>query len=159
MADLASANSTFGNAASAGGRAAYIAQQAVKQMIRNGSSVKGAKVVVLGLTFKENCPDLRNSKVADLVKELQSFGCDVAVHDPIAVSAEAIHEYGIPLTPWNELPPQAEAIVAAVSHHQYLAMPLAEIFAKLRPGGVFVDVKSAYDPLAIQSAGYTLWRL
>ena len=141
------------------GMAAWVAQQTVKQMINNGSSVKGAKVIVLGLTFKENCPDLRNSKVADLIRELQSFGCDVAVHDPIAEPAEAVHEYGITLTPWHELPTQADAIVAAVSHKQYLAMPLADILGKLRPGGVFTDVKSAYDAAAIRAAGHTLWRL
>ncbi len=141
------------------GMAAWVAQQTVKQMINNGSSVKGAKVIVLGLTFKENCPDLRNSKVADLVRELQSFGCEVAVHDPIAAPEEAVHEYGIELTPWHELPKGADAIVAAVAHRQYLAMPLEDILARLKPGGVFTDVKSAYDPAAIRAAGYRLWRL
>jgi UDP-N-acetyl-D-galactosamine dehydrogenase len=141
------------------GMAAWVAQQTVKQMINNGSPVKGARVIVLGLTFKENCPDLRNSKVADLVRELQSFGCEVAVHDPIAEPAEAVHEYGIRLTPWHELPTEADAIVAAVSHRQYLAMPLADILGRLKKGGVFTDVKSAYDPVAIRAAGYKLWRL
>jgi UDP-N-acetyl-D-galactosamine dehydrogenase len=141
------------------GMAAWVAQQTVKQMINNGSCVKGAKVIVLGLTFKEDCPDLRNSKVADLVKELQSFGCDVAVHDPIAENAEAEHEYGISLTPWDQLPAQAEAIVAAVSHKQYLSMPLADLLARLKAGGVFTDVKSAYDPVALRASGVNLWRL
>ncbi len=141
------------------GMAAYVAQQTVKGMINNGGAVKGAKVIVLGLTFKENCPDLRNSKVADLIKELQSFGCDVAVHDPIAESAEAEHEYGISLTPWDQLPSDADAIVAAVSHQEYLAMSLAELTAKLKQGGVFTDVKSAYDQEAIKAAGFKLWRL
>ncbi len=141
------------------GMAAWVAQQTVKQMINNGSSVKGAQVIVLGLTFKENCPDLRNSKVADLIRELQSFGCEVSVHDPIAAPEEAMHEYGLKLTPWHELPGGADAIVAAVSHRQYLSMPLADILAKLKPGGVFTDVKSAYDPAAIRAAGYKLWRL
>ena len=141
------------------GMAAYVAQRTVKGMIANGSPVKGAKVIVLGLTFKENCPDLRNSKVADLVKELQSFGCDVSVNDPIAEAPEAEHEYGISLTPWEQLPNDADAIVAAVSHKEYLAMPLADITAKLKQGGVFTDVKSAYDPAAIKAAGFKLWRL
>jgi UDP-N-acetyl-D-galactosamine dehydrogenase len=141
------------------GMAAWIAQQTVKAMINNGSCVKGARVIVLGLTFKENCPDLRNSKVADLVKELQSFGCDVAVHDPIAESPEAEHEYGITLTKWDNLPKDADAIVAAVSHREYLAMPMADITSRIKPGGVFVDVKSAYDLQVIKAAGYTLWRL
>lgn len=141
------------------GMAAWVAQQTVKQMINNGSHVKGAKVIVLGLTFKENCPDLRNSKVADLVRELESFGCEVIVHDPLAEPAEAVHEYGITLTPWHQLPTDADAIVAAVSHRQYLTMPLSDILSKLKPGGVFTDVKSAYDPAAIRAAGYRLWRL
>ncbi len=141
------------------GMAAYVAQQTVKGMINNGVAIKGAKVIVLGLTFKENCPDLRNSKVADLVKELQSFGCDVSVHDPIAESPEAEHEYGISLTPWEQLPNDAEALVAAVSHQEYLAMSLDEITAKLKQGGVFTDVKSAYDQAAVKAAGFKLWRL
>ncbi len=141
------------------GMAAWVAQQTVKGMINNGSAVKGAKVIVLGLTFKEDCPDLRNSKVADLVKELQSFGCDVSVHDPIAENHEAEHEYGISLTPWDQLPANADAIVAAVSHKQYKAMPLGDILGKMKKGGVFTDVKSAYDPAAIRAAGATLWRL
>lgn len=141
------------------GMAAYVAQQTVKYLINNGDTIKGAKVIVLGLTFKENCPDLRNSKVADLVRELQSFGCDVAVHDPIAESSEAEHEYGISLTPWEELPNNASAIVAAVSHQEYLAMSLSELTTRLKQGGVFTDVKSAYDPDAIRDAGFNLWRL
>ncbi|MDP2025584.1 nucleotide sugar dehydrogenase [Sulfuriferula sp.] len=141
------------------GMAAYVAQQTIKGMINNGCAVKGAKVIVLGLTFKEDCSDLRNSKVADLVKELQAFGCDVAVHDPIAESTEAEHEYGISLTPWDQLPSDADAIVAAVSHKEYKAMSLAELMANLRKGGVFTDVKSAYDQAAIKAAGFSLWRL
>ncbi len=141
------------------GMAAYVAQQTVKQIINNGGAVKGSKVIVLGLTFKENCPDLRNSKVADLVKELKDFGCEVAVHDPIAESPEAEHEYGISLTPWEQLPGDVDAIVAAVSHKEYLAMPLAELTSKLRRGGVFTDVKSAYDQAAVKAAGFNLWRL
>ncbi len=141
------------------GMAAYVAQQTVKGMINNGVTVKGAKVIVLGLTFKENCPDLRNSKVADLVKELKDFGCDVHVHDPIAESPEAEHEYGISLTPWEQLPDHADALVAAVSHQEYLAMSLAELTSKLSPGGVFTDVKSAYDQTAVKAAGFKLWRL
>ena len=141
------------------GMAAYVAQQTVKQLIKDGSPVKSAKVIVLGLTFKENCPDLRNSKAADLVQELKDFGCDVSVHDSMADSREAEHEYGLTLTPWEDLPVEADAIVAAVSHRDYLTMPLDKMLGKLKKGGVFVDVKSAYDRAAICSAGYRLWRL
>ncbi|MBN8443742.1 MAG: nucleotide sugar dehydrogenase [Thauera sp.] len=136
----------------------YVAEQTVKQMIGNGSSIKGANVIVLGLTFKENCPDLRNSKVIDVIHELQSYGCRVHVHDPVASSPEAEHEYGVSLTPWDELP-VADAVVAAVSHQEYLDMPLATLVGKMVPGGVFADVKSAYDQQALCSAGVNVWRL
>jgi UDP-N-acetyl-D-galactosamine dehydrogenase len=138
--------------------ATFVAQQTVKQLLRAGNPVSNAKVILLGLTFKENCSDLRNSKVADVVRELQDFGCDVAVHDPVAAIDDAMHEYGIPLVTWKDLP-EADAIVAAVSHQEYLAMPPTDLLAKLKPGGIFVDVKSAYDAVAIETAGFRLWRL
>ena len=136
----------------------YVAEQTVKQMIANDLSVKGAPIIVLGMTFKENCPDIRNSKVIDVVRELQSFGARVLVHDPIASSAECEHEYGLGLTDWDSLP-QAAAIVASVSHKEYADMGVDGLLRKLVPGGVFVDVKSAYDPVALQSAGVRSWRL
>ncbi len=139
--------------------AAYVAQQTVKQMIKAGCAVKGAQVMVLGLTFKENCPDLRNSKVADIVRELADFGCEVVVHDPIADATEAQREYGLTLTPWERLPQQVEAVVVAVAHSAFLARPLAGLLGRLKPGGVFVDVKSAFDAKAIRAAGHTVWRL
>lgn len=138
--------------------AAFIAQQTVKQMINAGSCIKGAKVIVLGLTFKENCPDLRNSKVADMVRELRDYGCEVVIHDPIVASDDARHEYGIELASWDQLP-VADAIVAAVSHNEYMAMPLDDLMGKLKAGGVFIDVKSAYQSQAITGRGYRLWRL
>jgi UDP-N-acetyl-D-galactosamine dehydrogenase len=141
------------------GMATYIAQQTIKQMIDNDTNIKGAKVIVLGLTFKENCSDLRNSKVADLVKDLQSFGCKVHVHDPLAVPEQALHEYGVTLSDWDQLPKNADAIVAAVSHMEYTAQPVTSLLALLKSGGVFVDIKSAYLPEAITSAGARLWRL
>ncbi len=141
------------------GMAAYVAQQTVKQIIQSGVAVKGCKVIVLGLTFKENCPDLRNSKVADLVKELQEFGCDVSVHDPLAAPDEAMREYGIALTEWNALPDQADAIVAAVSHTEYSSRPATQLLTKLKQGGLFVDIKSAYQPEVVKAAGHKLWRL
>ncbi|MDD2700480.1 MAG: nucleotide sugar dehydrogenase [Sideroxydans sp.] len=140
------------------GMAAFIAKQTIKEMIHAGNQIKNAKVNVLGLTFKENCPDLRNSKVADVVRELEDFGCEVHVHDAVADAHEAHEEYGIDLVKWDDLP-AADAIVAAVSHKEYLAMPKNELFTKLKPGGVFVDVKSAHDPSTIRSAGFKLWRL
>ena len=139
--------------------AAYVAQQTIKQMIRSGTNIRGAKVIVLGLTFKENCSDLRNSKVADLVKELQEFGCEVYVHDPLAEAEQALHEYGITLREWHQLPQNADAIVAAVSHAKYTTQPVANLLAPLKRCGVFIDIKSAYMPEAITATGAYLWRL
>ncbi|WP_342116005.1 nucleotide sugar dehydrogenase [Pseudoduganella sp. OTU4001] len=140
------------------GMAKFVAEKTVKQMIAAGSHIKGAKVNVLGLTFKENCPDLRNSKVADVVFELQSYGLDVHVHDPVADAEESMHEYGIRLESWDSLP-QADALVAAVSHKELLALSLGELSAKLNPGGCFVDVKSAFNMTGLEEAGYSVWRL
>ena len=139
--------------------ATFVAQPTLKQLIKTGSPVMGAQVIVLGLTFKENCPDVRSSKVADLVRELQEFGCEVSVHDPIAEPDEAAREYGVALTPWAQLPVEVDAVVAAVPHSDYLAMPLRELLAKLKSGGVFIDVKSAFDRAAIGTAGFRMWRL
>jgi len=136
----------------------YVAEQTVKQMIANDLPVKGASIIVLGMTFKENCSDIRNSKVIDVVRELQSFGANVLVHDPIADSGECKHEYGVALTEWDALP-QASALIAAVSHKEYAAMGVEGLVSKLVPGGVFADVKSAYDPAALRSTGIKPWRL
>ena len=140
------------------GMGKYVAEQTVKRMIASGHAVKDASVLVLGMTFKEDCPDLRNSKVIDVIHELQSFGVKVHVHDPIADSDECRHEYGIGLTEWEELP-RSPAIIAAVAHKPYKEMGLATLLGKLVPGGVFADVKSAYDPARVREAGHTLWRL
>ena len=136
----------------------YIAEQTVKQMIKAGNCIRGSRVCILGLTFKENCSDIRNSKVADLVRELTDYGCEVSVHDPVAEPKEALHEYGITLESWENLP-TVDAIVAAVSHRHYLERPLNVILEKLAAGGIFVDVKSAYDRFAIAALGYVVWRL
>lgn len=140
------------------GMGKFVAEQTVKQMIRAGSQVKGAKVNVLGITFKENCSDLRNSRVIDVINELQSFGVEVQVHDPVADPAEARHEYGVELEPWDALP-QADAVVVAVAHRSLVEKPLSDHFAKIVPGGCFIDIKSQFDKTAIRNAGFTLWRL
>ena len=141
------------------GMAHFVAQQTVKQIIKSGSSVKGARVIVLGLTFKENCPDLRNSKVACMVQEFEEYGCDVFIHDPLADAAEAKQEYDSRLIPWEQLPHYADALVVAVPHNDYLDMSISDLTGGLKKGGVFVDVKSIYDPKEITGAGYNLWRL
>jgi UDP-N-acetyl-D-galactosamine dehydrogenase len=136
----------------------YVAEQTVKRMIAAGQPVRDADIIVLGMTFKEDCPDLRNSKVIDVIRELQSYGVKVHVHDPLADNEECQHEYGIGLTEWDALP-QASAIIAAVAHQPYKQMGVSKLLGKLKPGGVFADVKSVYDPAAVTQAGHELWRL
>ena len=140
------------------GMGKFIAEQTIKHMIAAGSYVKGAKVNVLGLTFKENCGDLRNSKVIDIIHELKTYGVEVFVTDAQAEADEAMHEYGVRLQTWDELP-RADAIVAAVSHREYAALTVEDIGKKLVKGGAFIDVKAAFDQAAITGAGYRLWRL
>jgi UDP-N-acetyl-D-galactosamine dehydrogenase len=140
------------------GMGRYIAEQTVKCMIRNGSAIKDADVIVLGLTFKEDCTDLRNSKVIDVIRELQSYGARVHVHDPIASPQEALHEYGVELVSWDALP-RAGAIVAAVAHRDLVRRPVADQVAKLLPNGVYVDVKCRADQAALQQHGVEVWRL
>ena len=140
------------------GMAKFVAEKTVKSMISSGFHVKGSKVNLIGLTFKENCPDLRNSKVADIVHELESYGCDVHVYDPVAEAEEAQHEYGIKLERWEDLP-KADALVVAVPHKEVLARSLLDFQSKLNDNGCFIDVKSQFDPKAIAEAGYCVWRL
>lgn len=140
------------------GMGKFIAEQTIKRMIRAGSNVKDASVIVLGLTFKENCPDLRNSKVIDIIQELTSFGARVFVHDPVADPAQAEKIYGIKLRPWCDLP-VADAIVACVAHPQFAARPIADYVQKLIPNGCFVDIKSILDADSLRNAGLTVWRL
>jgi UDP-N-acetyl-D-galactosamine dehydrogenase len=97
--------------------------------------------------------------VADLVKELREFGCEVYVHDPLAEAEQAVQEYGITLSEWDQLPQNSDAIVAAVPHAEYTTQSVASLLAPLKFGGVFIDIKSAYLPEAITSAGARLWRL
>jgi UDP-N-acetyl-D-glucosamine/UDP-N-acetyl-D-galactosamine dehydrogenase len=140
------------------GMAKFVAENTVKQIIRAGFNVKGCKVNILGLTFKENCPDLRNSKVADMVFELKSYGVDVHVYDPLASPEEALHEYGIQLEPWSELP-RAHAMIAAVSHNEISRRSVAELGAKLTDGACFIDIKSQFDQCELEKSGFAVWRL
>ncbi len=140
------------------GMGKFVAEETVKNLIRTGAHVKDAKVTVLGLTFKENCPDLRNSRVIDIVRELESYGVKVSVHDPVADSNEAMHEYGVTLCSWDKLA-RADAIVAAVAHDQFRARPVDDWVDKLRPGGLFVDVKCQADAGALRARGLKVWRL
>jgi UDP-N-acetyl-D-galactosamine dehydrogenase len=136
----------------------FIAEQTVKQMIAAGSYVKDARVIVLGLTFKENCGDLRNSKVVDIIHELQSYGVQVCVMDPQARPEDALHEYGVRLMSWDELP-RADAVVAAVAHREFASLSIEDFSRKLVKGGAFIDVKAAFDSAALRAAGFRVWRL
>jgi UDP-N-acetyl-D-galactosamine dehydrogenase len=140
------------------GMGKFIAQRTVKEMVLAGHCVRGCRVTVLGLTFKENCPDLRNSKVIDIIRELQDYGVEVHVHDPLADRDEALHEYGLSLLPFDALKP-AIAIVAAVAHEQYLSLSVADLLAKLGENPVLTDVKGIYDSRALAEAGVRVWRL
>lgn len=140
------------------GMGKFIAEQTVKNMIAAGSYIKGARVNVLGLTFKEDCADLRNSKVGDVINELKTYGVEVFVHDPYADPEEAMHEYGVRLFAWDELP-RADAVVAAVAHKDLVALSAEDLQKKLIKGGVFIDVKACYDQAALEDVGLRVWRL
>ncbi|MDZ4313966.1 MAG: nucleotide sugar dehydrogenase [Azonexus sp.] len=140
------------------GMGKFIAEKTIKQLIRRGHPVKDCPIIVLGLTFKEDCPDLRNSRVIDVIRELESYGAKVIVHDPVADTREAHHEYGIDLVAWDDLP-QAGAIVAAVNHRQFKNRPGADFLTKLHKDGVITDVKSMFDAADFADSGIDIWRL
>jgi UDP-N-acetyl-D-galactosamine dehydrogenase len=140
------------------GMGKFIAEKTIKLMIRQGMNVSQSKIIVMGLTFKEDCPDLRNSKVIDVIQELQDYGCEVFVHDPISSPEQAQHEYGIELVTWDELP-VADAIVATVPHRQYITAKFDDISAKLKGGGIFMDIKSAFCSDSINKRDYLVWNL
>jgi len=140
------------------GMGKFVAEQTVKMMIQGGSPIKGARVNVLGLTFKEDCPDLRNSRVVDVVRELESYGVEVVLHDPMAIPAEVRHEYGRDPVPFDRLP-VADALVLAVAHQAFRSRPMSDFLARLAPGGCVSDVKAMFDPAAVRAAGASFWRL
>jgi UDP-N-acetyl-D-galactosamine dehydrogenase len=136
---------------------AHVAQKVVKLLLDADITVKGARVGVLGLTFKEDCNDIRNSKVPDLVTELRQFGIDPLVHDPLARAPDALRAYGLTLSRWHELSP-LDAMVLAVSHRGYLDLGPGPLLGMIRDGGVMVDVKSALQP-ASMPRGIRYWSL
>jgi UDP-N-acetyl-D-galactosamine dehydrogenase len=135
----------------------YVAQRTVKLLVHANIPVKGARVGVLGLTFKENVADIRNSKVPDIIHELREFGIDAKLYDPYADPAETKHEYGLGLTPLEELK-DLDALILAVSHKQFVDQPITFLTDRLRANGVLVDVKSAIDPAKVP-AGKSYWSL
>jgi len=136
----------------------WIARKAVQQMIHQGRSILGSKVNILGLTFKEDCKDIRNTKVVGMIRELEEFGCECFVHDPEADPDETLHEYGIRLRAWEELP-AADALIVAVAHRAFLARPAGDYLEKIVRQGSLVQVKPALDPAAFRREGVRVWRL
>lgn len=135
----------------------YVAQNVVKQLIKDGCTIQGAKVLILGATFKEDVPDIRNSKVADIVCELEEFGVDVYIADPLADPEEVKEEYGFELC---TNPPQVDAVIIAVAHKQYKEMSLKDIKDKLNGRcRVLVDIKGLFDRTEAEELGLRYWRL
>jgi len=140
------------------GMGRFIAQRTIKEMIHAGHDVLGARVTVLGLTFKEDCPDLRNSKVIDIIRELEDYGCVVQVADAHADAAEAMHEYGVQLCPFDQLQPAA-AVVVAVAHRPYCSLPPEALIRLVTGTPLVIDVKGIYNRDALERAGVRCWRL
>lgn len=135
----------------------YVARETVKQLLQRGKQLP-LRVTVLGLTFKENIPDIRNSRVMDIVKELQEFGATVQVHDPCADPVLAASEYGVTLSCEEELVP-ADAVILAVPHRPYLEAGWAGIERRLSQGrGIVADIKAVLDRSRVPR-GVSLWRL
>jgi UDP-N-acetyl-D-glucosamine/UDP-N-acetyl-D-galactosamine dehydrogenase len=140
------------------GMGKFVAQRAVKEIIKANHPVLDSVVTVLGLTFKEDCPDLRNSKVVDIIHELLDYGVKVQVCDPLADPEEARHEYGVTLVPQSELIP-AVAVIAAVAHAQYRNFTSADLLSLMGENPVLVDVKRLYDRQEMTAAGMKVWTL
>src|SRR5262249_598512 len=139
------------------GMGSHIARKTVQQMIHAGRNIKGARVNVLGLTFKEDVPDIRNSKVIDIIRELHEFGVEVFVHDPAASADDARHEYGVRLAAWDDLP-VADALIMAVAHKRFLEIPNEQLLKKVVRKGCVIDVKAVLDAPALQREGIRVWR-
>jgi UDP-N-acetyl-D-galactosamine dehydrogenase len=141
------------------GMGKYVAERAVKLMIQEGKQINHTRVGVLGITFKEDVPDLRNTKVVDIIAELKDYGIDVVVHDPLADPDEAIAYYGVSLTSLNDFG-RIDLLLICVSHKEYRDMGLSKLAGLCADGQpIVVDVKSAFDPIEAKELGITYWRL
>ena len=137
----------------------FVAEHTMKLLSQLDCPVGDLKVAVLGLTFKENVPDLRNSRVPDIVNELREYGLQVSVHDPLAEPEEAVAEYGLRLLSWDHIK-QVDGIVLAVPHHHYMQMDMQELLKPLRRqrNSVVVDVKGVLNPQLLPGT-IKYWRL
>ena len=144
------------------GMGAFVADAAIKQLILAGKVVRDSKVVILGLTFKEDCPDTRNSKVIDIVKRLEEYGIRPVIADPQADAAEACREYGVALTPFADIR-GADCVILAVAHKEFKTLTQQDLDKLFAQGSndqkVVIDVKSIFDKQALEEAGYRFWRL
>lgn len=137
----------------------YVAENTVKQMIKGNKKIKGATVAILGLTFKENCPDVRNTKVIDIIKELKEYGIDVVVNDPAASNDEVLHHYGIKLSELEDIN-NVDAVIMAVPHKEYESLSLSKINGLYNGGEkVLVDVKGVFDIKEAEANSFIYWRL
>lgn len=140
----------------------YIADATIKEMIKVGQAPKKLKVVILGLTFKENCPDTRNSKVDDIIKRLNEYGIQPIVVDPWASERDAMREYGVELTPLHEVK-DADCVIVAVAHNEFKALRLDDIKKLYRVSAdsekVLIDVKGIYSVKDLNNSGMDYWRL
>jgi len=136
------------------GMGGFVAEQTVKCMAQGGALKAGARVNVLGLTFKENVSDQRNSKVVDLIDGLRAFGLQVSAHDPLVEG----DSFGVINHGWEDLP-IGDALVLAVPHRAFMERPIAELASKITPGGCFIDVQSQVDRTALRTMGLRVWRL
>ena len=141
---------------------AYVADTAVKQMIAAGQAPKKSKVVILGLTFKENCPDTRNSKVDDIIKELNTYGIEPVIVDSWASEHDAMREYGVTLTKLEDVK-DADCVIVAVAHNEFKSLSLKDIKAMFKEGNdnekVLIDVKGLYKVSELKASGMRFWRL
>ena len=145
------------------GMGAYVVESAIKKMIQAGQAPKNSKVVILGLTFKENCPDTRNSKVDDIIKSLNEYGVEPIVVDPWASERDAMNEYGVTLTKLEDVA-DADCIIGAVAHDEFKALKLEDIkkmFNSRLPDSekVLIDVKGLYKVKELKESGISYWRL
>ena len=141
---------------------AFVADRAVHKMIEAGQAPKKSKVIILGLTFKENCPDTRNSKVDDIIKQLNTYGIEPVVVDPWASERDAMHEYGVKLTPIEEVA-DADCVIVAVAHNEFRSLSLDDIKKMYKAGAdeekVLIDVKGLYKIEELKASGLMWWRL
>jgi UDP-N-acetyl-D-glucosamine/UDP-N-acetyl-D-galactosamine dehydrogenase len=136
----------------------FVVEQAIKLMTRSGINIKDARVGILGLTFKEDCADLRNSRVIDIIEELKSYAIHPIVHDPLADAGEAKSFFNINLSPLDELK-DLDAVIIAVGHEVYRNIPLDKFLNRLKTNGCVIDVKAMLDTAEVEKFGINYWRL